>query len=136
MSIPTISKHLPLKANERTIFAWETQSIIDQGRHYVKITKASAANQDVLNLIFKVVRYEFDGDEVIINTSEIPVFSNHVSLAPNERSIATRQTERVDTNLIKITDGSEGNQDVLRRVFKIVRYEFNGEKAVFDKGIE
>lgn len=128
MSIPTISKYLPLKADERSISAWKTQEVDSK---HIKIINGSDSNEDVLNRIFKVVRYEFDGGKIIFSTSKLPILEHWHPTASNERSISEWKTQKVDPAHIKIIEGSDGNQELLDRVFKIARYEFNGEKVIF-----
>ena len=66
VSIPTISQFQHRTEGERSISTWKTQHVEDEnGRRYVKITEGSDGNQDILNRIVEIIRYEFSGGKTI-----------------------------------------------------------------------
>jgi hypothetical protein len=70
----------------------------------------------------------------------IPTIPSYQPLALYERSISTGKTQRVQDvdglRFVKIIDGSDGNQDVLDKVVRVVRYEFSGGKTIFLKCLQ
>jgi hypothetical protein len=52
-----------------------------------------------------------------------------------ERSISTWKTERINkipgVVCVKINDSSDGNGDLFGKIYRVVRYDFNGQKTIF-----
>jgi len=70
VNIPIISSFAAKKPGERSISTWKTETVGEKdGRRYIRITEGSDCNEQFLNRIFAVVRYEFSGEKIIFDTN-------------------------------------------------------------------
>lgn len=122
-SIPVYSSFEPRQPGEQSISTAKT-AVSKDGRS-VTIIEDSDGNEPFLNKTYPIVRFEFDGGKVIFQAdNRIP--------CPDERSIDASKTKALsfeDHHYIQIIDGSDGNEEFLNLVFRIVRYE--GSKVIF-----
>jgi hypothetical protein len=77
--------------------------------------------------------------EEIEDTNQLSTLEFFSEMGPRpfkdyERSISTWKTDRIPFQgnlLIRINDDSDGNQQYAGKVYRVIRYEFNGGKTIF-----
>lgn len=67
----------------------------------------------------------------------VPTIQSYIPLKPGEESISAWKTRPVDRQdqrtWVQITEGSDGNEDILGRIVEVVRFEFGGGKIIFHR---